>query len=117
MFTGRTRFVPDPEFEEELKRARGTKEHVSKLAKDGAAIAERLAPRDTGALAGSIAEHTLELDAYDGFVGIIAAKDWKAHLLEMGTSRTRAQPFLRPALEELGLEPGEADDPGEVPGL
>ncbi len=30
----------------------------------------------------------------------VAAADYKAHLLEYGTRRTRAQPFLRPALDE-----------------
>ena len=33
-------------------------------------------------------------------VGAVKKSGWRAHLIEFGTSRTRAQPFIRPALDK-----------------
>jgi HK97 gp10 family phage protein len=59
--------------------------------------AMRLAPVDTGRLRSSIS-HELAADAR-GFVATIGTNvDYAAHV-ELGTSRMRAQPYLRPALD------------------
>lgn len=58
--------------------------------------AEARAPRRTGALAASITSHRIK-DGVETTVGV----DYGAYV-EYGTSDTPAQPFLRPALNEVG---------------
>lgn len=59
--------------------------------------AKRLAPVDTGRLRSSIAEE-LRHDG-SGLVEIVGTDVEYAPFVELGTSRARAQPFLRPAAE------------------
>lgn len=58
--------------------------------------ATRLCPVDTGRLRASI-DYSVERDG-DGLVGIVGTNVEYAPFVELGTYRTRAQPFLRPAL-------------------
>lgn len=60
--------------------------------------AEKKCPVDTGNLRGSI---THEVDAGDNAVYIGTNVDY-APYVELGTSRQKAQPFLRPAASEHG---------------
>ena len=56
--------------------------------------AKRLCPVDTGNLRNSITHTT------DGSAAYIGTNVEYAPYVEMGTSRTRAQPFLRPAAQD-----------------
>ena len=62
--------------------------------------AERKCPVDTGNLRGSI---THEVDAGDNAVYIGTNVEYAPHV-ELGTSRQKAQPFLRPAASEHGAQ-------------
>lgn len=62
--------------------------------------AEKKCPVDTGNLRGSI---THEVDAGDDAVYIGTNVDYAPHV-ELGTSRQKAQPFLRPAASEHGAQ-------------
>ena len=62
--------------------------------------AARKCPVDTGNLRGSI---TYEVDAGDNAVYIGTNVDYAPHV-ELGTSRQKAQPFLRPAASEHGAQ-------------
>jgi HK97 gp10 family phage protein len=61
------------------------------------ATAKRLCPVDTGRLRSSIT-HELGVDSR-GLVGTVGTNVTYAPYVEFGTSRMRAQPFLRPALD------------------
>lgn len=63
--------------------------------------AKRLCPVDTGRLRASIT-NALEKDT-EGLSAVIGTNVDYAVPVEFGTSRTPAQPFLRPALVEKGL--------------
>lgn len=62
--------------------------------------AARKCPVDTGNLRGSI---THEVDAGDNAVYIGTNVEYAPHV-ELGTSRQKAQPFLRPAASEHGAQ-------------
>lgn len=62
--------------------------------------AKRLCPVDTGRLRSSIA-HDLARDAR-GLLAMIGTNVSYGPFVEFGTSRARAQPFLRPALSAAG---------------
>lgn len=62
--------------------------------------AEKKCPVDTGNLRGSI---THEVDAGDNAVYIGTNVEYAPHV-ELGTSRQKAQPFLRPAASEHGAQ-------------
>lgn len=70
-------------------------EKIGLLAENYAA---KKCPVDTGNLRGSI---TYEVDAGDNAVYIGTNVDYAPHV-ELGTSRQKAQPFLRPAASEHG---------------
>lgn len=70
-------------------------EKIGLLAENYAA---RKCPVDTGNLRGSI---THEVDAGDNAVYIGTNVEYAPHV-ELGTSRQKAQPFLRPAASEHG---------------
>ena len=70
-------------------------EEIGLLAENYAA---RKCPVDTGNLRGSI---THEVDAGDNAVYIGTNVEYAPHV-ELGTSRQKAQPFLRPAASEHG---------------
>lgn len=60
--------------------------------------AKRLCPVDTGRLRNSI---THEVEGESAYIGTNV--EYAPHV-EMGTSRTKAQPFLRPAAQNHGAE-------------
>lgn len=60
--------------------------------------AKRLCPVDTGRLRASIT-HALDRDG-EGLLAVVGTDVEYAAFVELGTSRTRAQPYLRPALSE-----------------
>lgn len=62
--------------------------------------AKRFAPVDTGELRGSISSSVTGKGA--NTVGKVSASAGHATHVEYGTSKTRAQPFLRPALRSVG---------------
>lgn len=62
--------------------------------------ATKKCPVDTGNLRGSI---TYEVDAGDNAVYIGTNVEYAPHV-ELGTSRQKAQPFLRPAASEHGAQ-------------
>lgn len=72
-------------------------EEIGLLAENYAA---RKCPVDTGNLRGSI---TYEVDAGDNAVYIGTNVEY-APYVELGTSRQKAQPFLRPAASEHGAQ-------------
>lgn len=72
-------------------------EEIGLLAENYAA---RKCPVDTGNLRGSI---TYEVDAGDDAVYIGTDVEYAPHV-ELGTSRQKAQPFLRPAASEHGAQ-------------
>lgn len=72
-------------------------EEIGLLAENYAA---KKCPVDTGNLRGSI---TYEVDAGDNAVYIGTNVEYAPHV-ELGTSRQKAQPFLRPAASEHGAQ-------------
>jgi HK97 gp10 family phage protein len=76
-----------------------TGKHLKKLGLRVQRGAKRRCPVDTGRLRSSIAEE-LGTDAR-GLVEVIGTDVNYAPHVEFGTSRMRAQPFLRPALDDV----------------
>lgn len=105
-------FVPDPTFEKAALRAPEVREKLLELAEEGADRARDLAPDDpsTGPdedLAGSIVGEVLLTP--DGFRGRVIARNYKGLFFEAGTIDNAPRPFLRPALEQMGLEVGDEE--------
>ena len=94
-------FVPNPNFEEELRRASFVKEILDELAKEGAALYRDGVPVDEGDLRDSVFGDVQLTE--DGFAGRIGATDWKAALVELGTSLLAPDGSLRRAVESIGL--------------
>ena len=95
-------FIPNPNFEAELRRSTGAKEGLEKIVEAVAADYRDGVPVDTEGVKGSIFSDVANTD--DGFVGRVGATDWKAGLVELGTSKVPARPALRDAIEANGLE-------------
>lgn len=103
------------ELEAALKRLgdRTTGLLLKQAAEAGAEViaeeARRLAPRDTGALAEGIeAEvHRLQQGRAQFNIGY-GKEEWYGRLLEQGTEKMPAKPFLRPALDTKAEEAAEA---------
>lgn len=91
-------FIPNPALEREWAASAEARRLVDDIGENVRVAAEHLAPVDTGALASSI--HTVEetVNGQPG-VGIVADVPYAA-FVELGTSDTPAQPFLRPALQQ-----------------
>ena len=70
-----------------------------KIALKVEAGAKRRCPVDTGRLRSSIT-HELRVDA-EGLHAVVGTDVEYAAYVEFGTSRMHAQPFLRPALDEV----------------
>jgi HK97 gp10 family phage protein len=70
--------------------------HLARSAVKVEATAKRLCPVDTGRLRSSI-NHQLAHDG-QGLLALVGTNVEYAIFVELGTSRTRPQPFLRPAL-------------------
>lgn len=106
-------FVPSGDLEEELARSTEVKELIEDLLERAKPIAQDLAPKKTGDLQDGIEEEVQgEVGlGEDGFFGILKSTDFKGAWWEFGTSRHDAKPYLRPAVEALGLEVSASDGP------
>jgi hypothetical protein len=76
-----------------------TRPEWEKAAKEMAEFAEQTAPRLTGELAGSITGEMV--GSGDDIAALAYATAPHAAWVEIGTSDTRAQPYLRPALVKV----------------
>lgn len=95
------RFDPDPNLESELARAVEIRAYLEVVAAAAAETARQLAPYRTGALRDSI-DYDVTSEG-GGQIARVIVGDWKANLIEYGTSRHPARPYLRPAIEaEVG---------------
>lgn len=93
-------FRPNPAFETEFLSSPSIERFARVLAEAVAAAAEAKAPRRLGFLEAGIEANTW-LDGERGqYVGVVFSTDWKTMLIEHGTRRMRARPFLMPALIE-----------------
>lgn len=101
MVAGGVVFVPNPNFEEELLRSTFVKVILESLAEAGAALYRDGVPVDEGDLRDSVFGD-VQLTG-DGFAGRIGATDWKAALVELGTSLLAPNGSLRRAVESLGI--------------
>lgn len=94
-------FIPNPLFEAELLRSTFVKHLLEAAAEAGAAIYKDGVPVDEGDLRESIfGDVALTADGYKGRIG---ATDWKAALVELGTSLRDPDGSLRRAVETLGF--------------
>lgn len=81
---------------EKLKRHRDIGNFLERVGEDAATEAARLAPRNTGRLADSVASTT---DTVGGDpAAVVYFGEWYGKLWEFG-HRGRSQPFLRPGVE------------------
>lgn len=98
------RFVPNPAFEPELMASPKMQAFAQALAELVANAAQAKAPIRLGILRESIEATTVRddgnLTTAGGWVGRVESTDWKTLLIEHGTRRMRARPFLMPALIE-----------------
>lgn len=99
-------FVENPRFAEELLRASFLKAILEELAQAGAAIYRDGVPVDEGDLAASVFGDVQLTE--EGYQGRIGATDWKAALVELGTSILEPDGSLRRAVESVGLTFEEA---------
>lgn len=92
-------FIPNPLLQAEWEHSPLALALVKMIGEKVASEAERIAPKDTGALASSI---HVDLEFSDGHPGAVIVADVPyAAFVELGTYDTPAQPFLRPAIEEV----------------
>lgn len=96
-----TLFVPNPDFEKDLLRATFVKDLLEAAAQQGAGIYKDGVPVDEGDLRDSIFGDVALTD--EGYRGRIGATDWKAALVELGTSLRNPDGSLRRAVESLGF--------------
>lgn len=94
-------YVPNPDFERELVRATFVALLLHELAEHGADLYRDGVPVAEGDLHDSIFS-SVELTE-DGYRGRIGATDWKAALVEFGTSLRAPDGSLRRAMESIGL--------------
>lgn len=101
-------FVPNPGFALAALRSSAVKNKLEALVEEGARRASELAPDDpaTGSpdLHSSVVGEVILTG--QGYLGRVIATDYKGMFYEFGTSRNEPRPFLRPALEGMGLELG-----------
>lgn len=95
-------FVPNPAFGAELVRSSAVKKLLEALAEEGATIYRDGVPVAEGDLRDSVFGDVALTS--DGFVGRIGARDWKAALVEIGSSLHDPDGSLRRAIESIGLE-------------
>jgi HK97 gp10 family phage protein len=86
---------------------------LRKAAEAGAKViedeAKRLAPRDTGALAAGITAEARRIQQGRAVFDIgIGKREWYGRLVELGTEKMPAHPFLRPALDAKAEEAQQA---------
>ncbi|HEX7119398.1 MAG TPA: HK97-gp10 family putative phage morphogenesis protein [Longimicrobiales bacterium] len=92
---------------------RATGKILRNAAEKGAEVirdeAKRLAPKDTGALAEGIDVEVHRTQQGRAQFNIAPArKEWYGRLIELGTEKMAAQPFLRPALDAKADEAAKA---------
>lgn len=108
------RFVLDPSFERRFLASPEVGELIAEAAAEAAERARAMAPDDpattTDDLKSSVYGDVALTPA--GWRGRVGATDYKAHWKEFGSSRERAQPFIRPAVEEVvgPIEAVEGDE-------
>jgi HK97 gp10 family phage protein len=93
-------YTPNPSLRQDVARSTEVRDELGVRGEAVAARAQALAPRDTGALAASISS-SLDLAGVLGWEATIEAAVRYAVFVEYGTSDTPAQPFLRPAGDEV----------------
>lgn len=93
-------FIPNPLLDKEWEASPLAHALVARIGEGVRERAENLAPKDTGALAASL---HVEAESSDGHPGVVVIADVPyAAFVELGTIDTPAQPFLRPAIEQIG---------------
>lgn len=105
-------FVPNPLFEQAVLRSPEVRDDLLDVAQQAADLARELAPDDpaTGPdedLEGSIVGEVIL--GPDGYRGRVTARNYKGMFWEAGTIEHSPRPFLRPAVEQLGLEVGDEE--------
>lgn len=100
-------YIPNPHFEEEALKAEFVRELLEKLGEEGASLYADGVPIDTSDLKNSVFYDVQEL--VTGWVLRIGATDWKAALVELGTSLRSPDGSLRRAVEALGIDVMEVD--------
>lgn len=94
-------FTLDPDFEKAFLRGAEMRAMLEPLVEEGAARYRDGVPVATGDLQDSVfGDVALTAEGWKGRVG---ATDWKAGLVEFGTSKNRPNGALRRAIESLGL--------------
>lgn len=93
-----TTYIPNPNIKHEWENASETRQMIDEVGEEVAQVAQRMAPVLTGALRDSIAAHSGE---GSGASSEIIADVPYAAFVEFGTSQMAAEPFLRPALDEV----------------
>ena len=104
MTTTHSRFVPNPRLGYELLRSTMLIDDVARIAENIADQAKSIAPEDQG-------DYIASIEAVSGFDsrGVLArvnANDWKAGLIEFGTSDTPTFAPIRRAAERYGAVRG-----------
>lgn len=100
MTTTRTRFVPNPMLAQEVLRATMLLDDLQAIAENIAEQAVAIAPEDEG-------DYLRSIEAVSGFDarGVMArvnANDWKAALIEFGTTDTPVFAPIRRAADRYG---------------
>lgn len=94
-------YIPNPDFPDEAVRATFVKVLLEELGKAGAELYRDGVPVDESDLRNGIF-FDVQMTS-DGFVGRIGSTDWKAALIEFGTSLHAPDGSLRQAIEGIGL--------------
>jgi len=96
-----TTVILRPDFERAILRSTDVEGFLQELADEAAEYAKDSAAYRSGHLEGGIEAQVVLSDDSGGLVGRVVSKDFKSLWLELGTRRTRAQPYLLPALEAV----------------
>jgi HK97 gp10 family phage protein len=96
------RFVPNPGMERALASTQDMRIYLKRVAEAGAEEAKQRAPVDSGALRDSI-KGDVEMGP-QGYEAKVSAGDRKAFywgMVEFGTSKKGARPYLRPGVQAM----------------
>ena len=99
-------WVANPRFEEEVQQSDDLQSAVMEAAQAAADAAKGIVPVDTGALRDSI--QAVEDKQGENAGATVEATAPYAMFVEFGTQDHSAQPFLRPAVDSVGLRRGGA---------
>lgn len=99
------RFKPNPAFVRGLPANPQVKRAIESRTVTATALARELAPDDPSTGTPDLKTGIVSKIGLTGrgWVGRIESRNFKGHWHEFGTSRMAAHPYLRPALERLGL--------------